>query len=154
MSDMYVRNVLQTERSFLPFRGCWCCWNTFLPLTPFVPLCKPLPPFVKVKLCDGICLGGCGVTGMLAHYGKVSNPMDGDVKKKKKGKKETKTHTHTRTSKNKKKMRKKGMKSLVSCVSWRSCFMLEAVCKSLNIVPKEKQAQWENNYLKQNRLLY
>lgn len=35
------------------------------------PLCKPFPPPppVKVKLCDGVCLGDRGVSGMLSHCG-------------------------------------------------------------------------------------
>ena len=60
-----------------PFWGCWTpsCSRTLsppphpTPITP-TPLSVSLSPFVKVKLCDGICLGGCGVSGMLAHYGK------------------------------------------------------------------------------------
>lgn len=58
---------------------------SFATCSPSVALCKPLT-FVKVKLCDGICLGGCGVSGMLAHYVK----SHGWWCKKKKRKKERK----------------------------------------------------------------
>ncbi|MED6293271.1 hypothetical protein CHARACLAT_008947 [Characodon lateralis] len=37
-------------------------------VTPHL-LCKLFPlVFVKVKLCDSVCAGGCGVSGMLACY--------------------------------------------------------------------------------------
>lgn len=116
---MYVRYVLQTERS-LP--SVLRLLNTFLLPNPFVPTPPPSPPpfsvslspFVKVKLCDGICLGGCGVSGMLAHYGKSVKSRGWWCKKKKK-KKDAKKKTQNKTQglQRIKKMRKKRNKTSV-----------------------------------------
>lgn len=42
-------------------------------LNPLVSLCDTFP-FVKLKQCDGVCLGGCGVSGMLANYEESVQP--------------------------------------------------------------------------------